>query len=106
MLSSVLHSQRAIDVNVEIMRAFVRLGTDACLECSARPKVGCFGKEIRRPIQGGVRRDPAADGIAGAQEAKDWISGRRKSCGLRTALVSSHVSEYTLRKHRPLAPVA
>ena len=25
MLSSVLHSQRAIDVNVEIMRAFVRL---------------------------------------------------------------------------------
>ena len=25
MLSSVLHSQRAIDVNIEIMRAFVRL---------------------------------------------------------------------------------
>ncbi len=53
MLSSVLRSPRAVAVNIEIMRAFVRLrqmlASNADLAQVGRP-----GKEVRRPVQNGV----------------------------------------------------
>ena len=38
MLSSVLHSERAIQVNIEIMRAFVRLRQMLLHQCRAIPQ--------------------------------------------------------------------
>ena len=50
MLSSVLRSERAVQVNIEIMRAFVRLtGMVATHEELAR-KLDRAGKEIRFPV--------------------------------------------------------
>ncbi|MGH7584462.1 MAG: ORF6N domain-containing protein [Gemmatimonadales bacterium] len=54
MLSSVLRSQRAIAVNIEIMRAFVHAG-DAGEQRRAGSPPGCAGTEIRRAVPGGVR---------------------------------------------------
>ena len=49
MLSSVLRSERAVQVNIEIMRAFVRLRRMLASQRSG-PKARCSGKEIRFPV--------------------------------------------------------
>jgi hypothetical protein len=51
MLSSVLRSQRAVRVNIEIMRTFVRLRQMLAAKHAAGPEVGGLGKEIQRSIQ-------------------------------------------------------
>ena len=64
MLSSVLRSPRAVSVNIEIMRAFVRL-RQMLLSHADLPKIECPRKQIRRPIQGRLRRLAAIDAAAG-----------------------------------------
>lgn len=56
MLSSVLSSPKAIQVNIEIMRAFVRLrGMLAShTDLARKPARRRRGKEIRCPVQGGL----------------------------------------------------
>jgi hypothetical protein len=67
MLSTVLNSERAIQVNIEIMRAFVRLFLNPVNDLNGAKRLndwndwnglrhykGCSGKEIRRPIQGSL----------------------------------------------------
>ena len=50
MLSSVLRSKRAVRVNIEIMRAFVRLRALLALQRRSGAKARRARKEIRRPI--------------------------------------------------------
>jgi hypothetical protein len=62
MLSSVLRSERAIrgqHRHHESLRAAAR---DPCHAQGPRPQAGGVGKEVRRPVPGGLRRDPATDG--------------------------------------------
>ena len=54
MLSTVLRSKRAVRVNIEIMRAFVGLRLMLTSNEELARKLCCSGKEIRRPIQGGL----------------------------------------------------
>lgn len=70
MLSSVLNSERAIQVKIEIMRAFVRLR-----EMIATHK-DLARKKIRRSVQGRVRCDPGDHGPASAQKTQDRVSGK------------------------------
>ncbi len=47
MLSSVLNSERAIKVNIEIMRAFRPVAEDSGIPCGSGPEARCPGEEIR-----------------------------------------------------------
>jgi len=58
MLSSVLNSKRAIQVNIEIMRAFVRLRQMLASNAGLARKLATLEKKIRRPVQGRFRRHP------------------------------------------------
>ena len=59
MLSSVLRSQRAVQVNIQIMRTFVKLRRMlATHEELARP-----GAQVRPPVQSGVRRHPRSQRV-------------------------------------------
>ena len=60
MLSSVLRSERAVQVNIAIMRAFVRLRELATSR--AHPETELPRGKIRRPVQGRLRRHPRAHG--------------------------------------------
>ena len=74
MLSSVLHSERAVEVNIEIMRTFVRLRQMlASHEDLAQAQRA--GEEVRRAVPGRLRGDPAVDGAADAraEETADRI---------------------------------
>jgi hypothetical protein len=51
MLSSVLHSDRTIHVNIEIMCAFVRLRQNARLQCRTGSQARRAGAKIRCPCQ-------------------------------------------------------
>ena len=74
MLSSVLRSRRAVAVNIEIVRAFVRLRPDGRVRRRAPPEGRRARAEVRRPVPGCVRRDPGAHGAAGAgREAPDRL---------------------------------
>jgi hypothetical protein len=50
MLSGVLRSKRAVQVNVEIMRAFVRLRRMLASNEDLARKLAALGKEIRFPV--------------------------------------------------------
>ncbi|MBI4558216.1 MAG: ORF6N domain-containing protein [Candidatus Hydrogenedentes bacterium] len=67
MLSSVLRSPRAVRVNVEIMRTFVRLRQMGRFLRCLSPPPGRSGKQIRRPVQGGLRCHPPTDDAARTQ---------------------------------------
>jgi hypothetical protein len=62
MLSSVLRSQRAIRVNIAVMRTFVRLREMLTTHKDLARKLAALGTKIRRAIQGRVRCDTRADG--------------------------------------------
>lgn len=68
MLSSVLHSDHAVHVNIEIMRSLRAAAVDARLACRSCAQARDAGEEIRRPIQGGIRRHPRTHDATGAQE--------------------------------------
>ena len=74
MLSSVLRSPRAVAVNIEIMRAFVRLRQMLFSHAELARKVECAGREIRRPIQGRFRRPAAIDAAARKTQTRHRIS--------------------------------
>lgn len=73
MLSSVLHSPRAIDVNVEVMRTFVRLRRLAGSHADLARRFEELEQEVRRELQGRVRRNSAADGTADEGTAADRV---------------------------------
>ena len=64
MLSSVLRSPRAVAVNIEIMRAFVRLRQMLASHADLARKLDALERQVRRPVQGRLRRHPATDGPA------------------------------------------
>jgi len=103
MLSTVLNSERAILVNIEIMRAFVRLFLNPVNDLNGAQRLndwndwnglryykGRVGEEVRRTVQGRVRRYPPTHDATGAEEKENRISGGRKSRRLRTAVVAAH----------------
>jgi len=98
MLSTVLNSERAIQVNIEIMRAFVRLrqllaSNDRLarkLEALVWSGKRSIGEEIRRTIQGGLRCHPPIDDPARAQEAQDRLPGRGTRRALRKTKTGVH----------------
>lgn len=53
----VLHSQRAIDVNIEVMRTFVQLRSMLASNVELSAKLSPR-EEVRPSVQGGVRRHP------------------------------------------------
>ena len=69
MLSSVLRSPRAVAVNIEIMRAFVRLRRLLATHADLAPQTQRPGKQVRRPIQGGLRRHSPTHGSALCQRS-------------------------------------
>lgn len=56
MLSSVLRSQRAVEVNIAIMRTFVQLRRLMDSNRDLGPPLRCPGVPLRRAVLGGVRR--------------------------------------------------
>ena len=68
MLSSVLRSERAIRVNIEIMRAFVELRSMPATHAESHAQALRSGEEIRRAVQDCLRRNPGTDGLAGSWE--------------------------------------
>ena len=80
MLSSVLRSQRAVQVNIAIMRAFVRLREilathkDLALRLDELEEEGrATGREDSRRFRG---HPPAHDAATRAQKAPHWLRGR------------------------------
>lgn len=75
MLSSVLRSDRAVDVNIEIMRAFVRLRAILASHRGLASEAGGTGAQVRHAVPIGVRGHSRAD-VADArhEEARHRIS--------------------------------
>jgi hypothetical protein len=81
MLSSVLRSQRAIDVNVEIMRAFVRLRHILASNAELARRLDTLEKKYNAQFK--VVFDPPAHDAAKARQAGNWLPGGGKRGGLR-----------------------
>jgi hypothetical protein len=86
MLSSVLRSKRAIRVNVEIMRAFVRLRKMLASHVDLARKLDSLEK-IRCPIQGGFRRHPSLNGRTGNSQKENRFPGKGKTSGIRQEMI-------------------
>jgi hypothetical protein len=71
MLSSVLNSDRAIKVNIEIMRAFVNLRKLLASNVELARKLESLEKKY--DTQGGFRRHPQPHDSTGAEEAENRI---------------------------------
>jgi hypothetical protein len=70
MLSSVMQSPRAVQVNMEIMRAFVRLRQMLQANADLARKLARPREEVRRPVPHRLRRHPRSHGSPReAQEA-------------------------------------
>jgi hypothetical protein len=84
MLSSVLRSEQAVRVNIEIMRAFVRMRRVMQEHAELAKKLSQLerqsrwfpSRERRRAVPAGVRRDPRPDDAAGKAEGAHWVQGR------------------------------
>jgi hypothetical protein len=70
MLSSVLRSKRAVEVNIEIMRAFVRLREMLASNRDLAKKLAALEKKYDSPIPSRLRGHPGADGTATASAAQ------------------------------------
>ncbi len=79
MLSSVLRSPRAVSVNVEIMRAFVRLRTTLAEHRDLGRPARHTGGQVRSAVQGRLRRHPRPDDAAGKARAADRVPGRSQA---------------------------
>lgn len=78
MLSSVLHSERAIQANIVIMRAFARLRAPARTPRDAPGPLlppRRARKQVRRPLPSGLRRHPRLDASARDVEPPDRLLG-------------------------------
>ena len=89
MLSSILRSKRAVNVNIEIMRAFVRLRKNSSNSQRSGKQARNAREQIRCSIQGGLRRDSPIDGSSGAQQTKDRIPGEGTSSAVRERIAPS-----------------
>ena len=70
MLSSVLHSPRAIAVNIEIMRAFIcEAEADPRVEHGTRAPARRVGSDDRRALSASIRGDSPVNDAAGPEEA-------------------------------------
>jgi hypothetical protein len=76
MLSSVLSSQRAVQVNIEIMRAFVRLRQMLQQNTELARKLAALERKVRRPVQDGLRGHSRSDDPHAQGEAPDRLSQR------------------------------
>ena len=91
MLSSVLHSDRAVAVNIEIMRTFRPVETNAAVARRPWAAAGRIGTEVRQTIFGRVRRDPPTDDPAQPRAA-------RKSAITRSCKVLGNLLSLCLRR--------
>ena len=74
MLSSVLRSPRAVSVNIEIMRAFVRLRQMLVITCRSGAKGRGPGEKVRWSVQGCLRCLARTDATATREiKTSDWI---------------------------------
>jgi hypothetical protein len=79
MLSSVLKSARAVQVNIAIMRTFVRLRQILATHKELRREAHQDGTEVRQAVQGRLRNPPAAYGAtAGPSETADRLCRRQR----------------------------
>jgi ORF6N domain len=92
MLSSVLRSRRAVLVNIEIMRAFVRLRQIPSISRGPGPKARRPREEVRHPVQGSVRRHPRTDDAAGSYSSPDRLP---RQFMRRTDLGTHFTAEWT-----------
>ena len=76
MLSSVLRSERAIAVNVEIMRAFVRLRELLATHADLARKLSALEKKYECSVPRRLRCHPRAHGTFGEAAAADWLPER------------------------------
>jgi len=79
MLSSILRSPQAIAVNIEIMRAFVRLRQVLATNPGTRSEARCLGEETHyaRPSDHRTRqRDSAIVRTTANQKARHWLCAR------------------------------
>jgi hypothetical protein len=89
MLSSVLNSERAVEINIEIMRAFVRLREMISSNKDLARKLGALERKVESHdvhIRSLFRSDPPAYGAAGAEEAQDRLPSRRTRRALRQSI--------------------
>jgi hypothetical protein len=87
MLSSVLRSERAVQVNIEITRAFVRLSSNPVNDWNGAKRLnGWNGLQLK--VHGATR----------AEEKEGRLSGRRKGCCLRPAVAAAHFDVLTIIK--------
>ena len=89
MLSSVLNSERAVEINIEIMRAFVRLREMISSNKDLARKLDALERKVEshdvhiRSLFEAIRQ---LDGAAGAQEAQDRLPSRRTRRALRQSI--------------------
>jgi hypothetical protein len=86
-LSSVLQNRRAVPVNIEIMRAFVRLRQTLASHVDIARKLDALEKKYDR-----LRRYPRTDDAAGCPSSPDWLPRRLMR---RTGLRAYHTPEWT-----------
>ena len=93
MLSPVLNSERAIEVNIEIMRAFVRLRQILLSNADLSRRLDEVEKKVRSSVQGRVRRESKTDGFTTSSSR-----GHRLPFAVR--------KKVTLKRHGPTRDVA
>ena len=85
MLSSVLNSDRAVEVNIAIMRAFVRLREIMSTHKDLARKLAELGMETRRArreVRGRFRgHPPTHDPVGGTAKITHWLSLGVTFCG-------------------------
>ena len=89
MLSSVLRSKRAVQVNVEIMRTFVRLRRMLASNEDLARKLAALEKKYDAQFRVVFECDPGAHGPTNAQETKDWVSREGTSSAVRKSVERS-----------------
>src|ERR1043166_3245473 len=81
MLSSVLRSARAVDVNIAIMRAFVRLREVLASHKALARKLDDLGRKLGEALGAGL----ADEGRGERQPIADFLGGRSRGKPLRSA---------------------
>ena len=99
MLSSVLRSRRAIQVNMAIMRVFVRL-REILATHKDLAKTGDLGAQVR-----GARREDSGD-LRGDQETAGAAKGAQAQADRLRGPQAASVTQGSRRRHSPRGPVA
>ena len=86
MLSSVLRSKRAVAVNIEIMRAFVRLRRMLASNEELARKLAVLEKKYDAEFKVVFNAIRELMKPPGAEQTEDWVSGLGKSRALRKSI--------------------